>query len=783
MEEGNREELAQALAMIDRSGAFFVSGSAPALLPGLEVDGLGPIGLPLGAKQAKDLIKLCEQAPYGKGTKTAVDTSVRRVWRMAPDRFRLTNPDWERFLAETVAKVQQGLGLEKQKLGSHLYDLLLYEPGSFFLPHRDGEKLDRMVATLVIQLPSIYEGGELVVRHDGQEQTIDFSSLDNSRFPIHYAAFYADCEHEVRPLRKGYRLCLVYNLTLARSKKPIRTPRDSEHVERLVPLLRRWAEDDEEGKLVVTLDHQYTKDGVAWDALKGVDRARARILESAARQAGCKAYLGLLTFWESGSAEYADGGGYGYRRRGYWRDDDDDEYEDEYENASEYEMEEVFDSSLTADHFSDSEGRGLPIGTLNVEEEELLDPEALKDVDPEEEFEGYTGNEGMTLERWYRHAAIFIWPEERHLEVICGEDSRRAVPVLIQMVAKWQKARGADAAAQKARCIDLARTILARWPEDRYAHKGHDEPETGDLLETLAALEDPALIAAFLGDALVKDASAEPGESLGAVCQKYGWTTFERELLTLMKGTTNETLERNVALFEQIGTARPRKNEGWKELSERLAQALAGSLETIDGKRSSYDWRSKEVDRAKVLAGLVRGLIAAEQDAVLSRILEHALAKPKVYPLTDAHMKALEALRPWLKKNLKKPSAALAAWLAACRGQLEALTASAPREPADFRRKAAIDCKCADCTELKRFLQDPRESVHRFSAREDRRRHLEYTIRENECDLDFKTERRGSPYTLVCTKNTASHQKRLKTYHQDQEYLKMVRAVEASLPR
>ena len=54
--------------------------------------------------------------------------------------------------------MQEELGLERQKLEAHLYDLLLYEPGSFFLPHRDGEKLDRMVATLVVVLPSKFAG-------------------------------------------------------------------------------------------------------------------------------------------------------------------------------------------------------------------------------------------------------------------------------------------------------------------------------------------------------------------------------------------------------------------------------------------------------------------------------------------------------------------------------------------------------------------------------------------------------------------------------------------------
>src|SRR5262245_34135772 len=120
------QELIRALAKIDRPGTFAVSGSAPVILPGLEVDGLGPIGLPLAPAQAGALQALCEQAPYGKGEQTLVDTSVRRVWRLGPGRFALTNPDWGAFLQGIVAKVQEGLGLEKQKLEAHLYELLLY---------------------------------------------------------------------------------------------------------------------------------------------------------------------------------------------------------------------------------------------------------------------------------------------------------------------------------------------------------------------------------------------------------------------------------------------------------------------------------------------------------------------------------------------------------------------------------------------------------------------------------------------------------------------------------
>ncbi len=286
------DELSAALDQIDRPGTFCASGNVPAILPGLEIQGLGPVGLPLTAKAARELIAHGEQAPYGKGTETLVDTRVRRVWKLDPKKFTLRNPEWSGLIDGIVRKVQQELGLENEKLEAHLYDLLLYEKGGFFLPHRDGEKLDRMVATLVVVLPSPYEGGELIVRHDGQEQSIDFGGDTPSPFQIHYAAFYADCEHEVRPLKKGYRLALVYNLTLAapktksktktKTKATLTAPRTSEHINAIVPLLRQWAEiqtkakgqENAGEKLVITLDHQYTRDGLTWDALKGTDRAR-----------------------------------------------------------------------------------------------------------------------------------------------------------------------------------------------------------------------------------------------------------------------------------------------------------------------------------------------------------------------------------------------------------------------------------------------------------------------------------------------------------------------------
>jgi len=64
-----------------------------------------------------------------------------------------------------------------------------------------------MVGTLVVSLPSAHTGGELVVEHGGESVTYRTSKEDLS-----FVAFYADCRHQVRPVKSGYRVTLTLNL-------------------------------------------------------------------------------------------------------------------------------------------------------------------------------------------------------------------------------------------------------------------------------------------------------------------------------------------------------------------------------------------------------------------------------------------------------------------------------------------------------------------------------------------------------------------------------------------
>jgi hypothetical protein len=84
---------------------------------------------------------------------------------------------WARTLESLVARAPAGLGVT-DPVAADLYKLLIYDQGSHFVSHRDTEKAPGRFATLIITLPSVHAGGELVVRHKGREVRLDMRCDD-----------------------------------------------------------------------------------------------------------------------------------------------------------------------------------------------------------------------------------------------------------------------------------------------------------------------------------------------------------------------------------------------------------------------------------------------------------------------------------------------------------------------------------------------------------------------------------------------------------------------------
>src|SRR5665213_3413509 len=63
-------DLAALLRTVRRPGDFYASGTIALPAPALEVEGVGPIALPLLPFQAEQLIAAAARAPYGRGQDT-----------------------------------------------------------------------------------------------------------------------------------------------------------------------------------------------------------------------------------------------------------------------------------------------------------------------------------------------------------------------------------------------------------------------------------------------------------------------------------------------------------------------------------------------------------------------------------------------------------------------------------------------------------------------------------------------------------------------------------------
>ncbi len=743
-------ELARLLEPVHRSGGYCTSGTAEILAPGIEVDGIGPVALPLLPGQAERLIAVAEQAPYGRGPETLVDTAVRRTWQIDAGQVKFTGRHWPGTLGAIVARVADGLGVDGATVEAEFYKLLVYEAGGFFLSHRDTEKADGMFATLVIVLPSVYEGGELVVRHGEDEARFDLRSPDPAE--VAFAAFYADCRHEVLPLDSGFRPTLIYNL-VRRGSGPLPEPPGHEaERERVAVLLKDWSEtlerSDASGpdKLVHPLEHAYTQAGVSFAALKGADAARAAVLATAAERAGCDLHLALLTIEESGSADY--GGGYGR-----WSRYDEDDYE----------VGELCERSVTLSEWRRPDDGRAELGMFPFEDQEgLSPPDALDDLEPDElDFQEASGNAGASFERSYRRAALVLWPAKRRLVVLARAGLGVSLPWLESLAAQWEAEDGDLRAVVRTEALDLVGLMLESWPERTGRWWNQDEESTAArMLTALRRLGDGDPIEAFLtnvcatgdygkGDnAAIIDAATllPPGRAAEA-------------FFRLIAGNAAQAFDACAELLaraSRLGEPGLAGGDLGPAAGALLSALPEGEMPTAD---SLYWTRPPPVK-----PGFVADLMAAFEriDAVLAdQAAEFILARPAVYGFDDILVPAVLSLAG------KTDGPAVRRLRAACLAHLGARIAEPLAPPGDWSRDATLSCRCSHCADLARFLGDAGREAWSFKAVQAQRAHVEDTIRRSRLDVDTRTLRKGSPHTLVCTKNQASYERRVEQREQD----------------
>ena len=382
-----REGLLNTLNDIDGSNVFAKTKDVAELPnPGLQINNLGIIGLPLSKHDARAVISQARESPFGKGDQTLVDQTVRKSWELNPTQFQTRNPAWQSAVQDIVSVAYQDFHLAcgVANVKAELYKLLLYEEGAFFRSHQDSEKAPGMFGTLVICLPSLHEGGLLKLQHNGKE--VQFNASTNSEFGSSWAAWFSDVFHEVLPVTRGYRLVLTYNLIANRSKTylPVAPDGLNDSIVALQQLFRQWENNltplnSRHPKYqLYKLEHQYTQASLQLNALKGRDLTRAQVLYEVGTEQGATLYLANL-------------------KKTLLKDDDCDD--------------EVFDTELELTYIADMDGEKVD-AKCDVCADDILEFDGSnfdEDNYDGSEHEGYTGNEGAPARYWYndtvRHPA------------------------------------------------------------------------------------------------------------------------------------------------------------------------------------------------------------------------------------------------------------------------------------------------------------------------------------------------------------------------------------------
>lgn len=673
-----------------------------------------------------------------------------------------------------VERAAMGLGAGVG-VAAELYKLLVYDEGSFFLEHRDTEKSPGMFGTLIVALPSLHTGGELVIRHREREARLDVRCADVSE--LAWVAFYADCVHEVLPIDSGCRLVLVYLRRTGRGRLP-RPPSFDKETAALGRLLRRWCEElarpdeDRPLKLVYPLAHAYTPAELSFAALKGADAAAATVLTTAAGGAACDLYVALLRIEESGAAEYT--GCAGPRWRSRYHDDDDDDDDSDDQNDGEFRVAEVFDRALTLSDLRRPDGGVTSLGTLPFSDGEVCPPDALADMEPDEQhFHEATGNEGASFERSYQRAALVLWPHAQRLRLIARAGFAASMPALDGMVRAWIDSGAEPGRAAWHEAHDLAAEMLACWPVQaaRWVHDGPSDESV--MLSQLVQLQDREHIESMLTNVVAAGAYAAGDNA--ALVQALKLLSASR-VGALLPPVVQGNAELHIGGCADL-LARAAAVSAWRGQVLGAARALLDAMPGDPARpQSSADaWRRERVD-AGVVHDTLRTLTPAGHaglSALADQAVTHWLAWPKTYGMDAVIVPALRRLaeRPAL---LNRP--ACQRLRAAALEHLHARTSLDLSPPADRRREARMSCRCEHCLALGRFLQSADQEVWCYKAREADRRHVEDSIRQGRHDVDCNTERNGSPHVLVCTKNQASYERRVAQRRSDLDDLARLKA-------
>jgi len=765
--------IAELLAQLDAPGTFATRLRASAGDLEITVKDVGRLSFPITPRIAQKLRSVARPSPFGLGEKTLHDPTVRNTWEVAASRVKISAQPWKPALKAHLAALHDELGFpDGCELHAEFDKLLLYEKGAFFKTHQDSEKSDDMVATLVVVLPSEYSGGSLIVEHGGKKKT--FPRLKSQSTDLSLLAFYADCHHEVRPVSKGVRVALTYRLSLHGRSSGASMKGHAKVIERLTERVREHfatpttrmfqrTEPVPPERLVYLLDHEYTQRSLSFSHLKNGDRVRGAALQMSASSLDCECVLALAEVHETwGCADESPRGRYGRR---HW-DDHDDDHDDEPNDSGDHELIDLCNSTVELQHWVDADGYVVEGTRADVETEELCVTKPSVDFDPfKSQHEGYQGNYGNTVDRWYQRAALVMWPRANSFALSAQASPQRAVEQLL--------ARSRATADELEATVS---TLLPRWATTTRSVEGAGTAFFAKVIKLATRFNNADIAHRWLvplgAHRLQHQATRR---DLTLLVQKHGVSWAKTLFTEWMRSAWDRSPAWLPALADVCEELRATKHASCEEFAEWLLEReLTGALDECSAAmKREREWLALDgfEHAATHLTHVLAAAVAVGDLDVVERSIAFLLSVKIGAPvsLLVQVFQASLARSPKLRAQLTGSPLHRS-----CLDRLESILRATPRAANDWRIVCAQFCNCPDCKHLIAFLGSQHESLD-WPLNKDRRQHIHQAIDSAKLPVSHTTLRHGSPHVLQLRKLKA-------LFARETAYRKQVQVVLRALP-
>ncbi|KAE8228377.1 hypothetical protein CF326_g6693 [Tilletia indica] len=256
-------------------------------LPGLFIEGVGHVALPILSSFQAEAIAPASQDQVRSEAFEEVEAS----------KVRFENPEWQRGINKTIEMVASQLGLPHTTLSAQLCGLKLFRRSNTPTRQQGRREHPNHFCTLIIQLPSLREGGNVLVHKPDNRSPKVYSLGDDeeesARYGCSFALRDAEAEFSITPIKHGYSLFLEYAVLWPKSEsKSTPIPRlNSTLKANVAEVLSRIAQDK---RVIVHLLDQIYEDSISQTNLKSKDLTLISTLQEASDAMGAAGYVFYL---------------------------------------------------------------------------------------------------------------------------------------------------------------------------------------------------------------------------------------------------------------------------------------------------------------------------------------------------------------------------------------------------------------------------------------------------------------------------------------------------------